>query len=186
MPKHNRNKSLKGGSIQAPSCSNQFDVSQYTKPCSSGSLSLPLDKSFQDSFPQSAGSKSKSGGGFTVSTTNIGNMPQIVGYDDCCPPVLLKNGGLVTSNNFQPLCGSQTGGKKKSHKSHKSHKSRKSRKSVRKTRKTRKTRKSVRKTKGRHHGGGVEGMHGVDGNFSPDMTTRDFSCKQPFWQPKCM
>lgn len=137
-------------------------------------------------------------GGFGYSwmpEENVGNRAGFKAYSDCCPPVF-TNKGSVWSNNFQPVCG-QAGGKprKQSKRSY--------RKSTKKSTRTRKShRKSYRKQSGGHKrkssskksrskryrkkGGGVKGMTNEDGNFSADMNTRTFGCRQPFWTPDCV
>jgi hypothetical protein len=184
MPrKHNKKSTQKKGG----GCPNQVDITRYTQACNS-SNQLPLDGIFAKHFAasQSGGKQHKKrsskrkrsskssksskrrrlrGGGYSIMPdTNIGNLPEVKGYSDCCPPVMTKS-GAVWSNNFQPLCG-QTGGKHK-----KRTKSSKSKKLKRRRRKQK--------------AGGIKGMSGVDGNFSPDMSTRQFGCRQPFWKPDC-
>lgn len=192
-----------GGVIQAPSCAKQVDISRYTRACSSGNQ-LPLDGLFAKHFAtsQSGGKHHKSkrhhkhkksskrksvskrksskrkrtirkkktisGGGFSVlPDVNVGNRPEIRGYSDCCPPVFTKD-GIVQSTNHQPLCGQQGGSKNKKRKVSKSKKGKKGKKRYQKK------------------GGGVTGMSGANGNFSGDMTTRQFGCNQPFWKPNCV
>lgn len=202
MPRYSKNRISKrtkgGGIITTPVCAQQVDVARYIKPCGVQNV-LPLDNIFMKHFPQQGGKKhtskhknnkhknnkhNKSGGGFSIlPDVNIGNLPEIRGYNDCCPPVLLKN-GPVWSNNFQPLCG-QKGGNAKSGKKNK--RTKKNSQSGGKTHRN-KTSKKTHKNKNnrKHKGGGIQGMSSVNGNFSPDMTTREFGCKQPYWTPNCV
>lgn len=174
-------KNKKGGG-----CGPQLDISRYTKPCASGN-EMPLDNLFAKHFPQSAGGYS------ILPDVNIGNLPEVKGYSDCCPPVYTKN-GPVWSNNFQPVCG-QKGGNKKKRSTKRQSKSKvkhsklkgKSKKSKRhSSKKSRKTKRKHTKTNRKHKGGSVKGMSGVDSNFSTTMTDRTFGCKQPFWKPGCV
>ena len=117
--KKRNNKSLRknkkgGGIIGTPTCAQQVDITRYTRPCATQN-ELPLDNIFMKHFPQQGGKSKRtkqSAGGFSIlPDTNVGNLPEIRGYSDCCPPVYTKN-GPVWSNNFQPVCG-QSGGKQK-------------------------------------------------------------------------
>ena len=178
-----------GGIIQAPTCAQQVDVSRYTRPCASGN-ELPLDNIFMKHFTGgglfkrrkhknksgglkkkgskkkarkgNAKSKQQKGSGFSIlPDANIGNLAEVRGYSDCCPPVFLKD-GATWSNNFQSVCG-QSGGKGKRRKS--------------------KRRNSKRRNNKKHRGGG-SGC--VNSNFSADMMTREFGCRQPDWGPNCV
>jgi hypothetical protein len=181
-------KNKKGGGYQKmPTCGPQLDINRYTKPCASGN-EMPLDNLFAKYFPQSAGGYS------ILPDVNIGNLPEVRGYSDCCPPVYTKN-GPVWSNNFQPICGQQGGNterKRQPTKKSKTTKHTKSKHTLHKPRKTKRhsSKKSKttkrRRTNRKHKGGGVKGMSGVNGNFSPVMTDRTFGCKQPYWEPGCV
>ncbi len=123
------------------------------------------------------------GSGYTIDLAEqIEKIPAIQRYDSNAPPVLL-NGNLYLANSCESQCGggekislykvkkmtakkSMTKSKGKNHPRKKSgHK-----KSSKKTKKQHRTQR-------KHMGGG----EGEDGNFSPDMLTRDFSGKQPDW-----
>jgi hypothetical protein len=147
---------------------------------------------------------SQKGKGYTIlPDVNIGNRPQVVGYPDWAPPVVTSK-GMLFSDNMKPMCGQQIGGKNK-----------KSKRSLRKMRKNRKQMKggskkrtlrrsnrskskrlskskrslkskSKRSTRRKQRGGVVKGMSGVDSNFSGDMSTREFGCRQPMWKPNCV
>lgn len=187
-----------GGLLSAPSCAQQVDISRYTRACGSDNQ-LPLDGLFQKHFPQSAG-------GFSIlPDTNIGNLAEVRGYSDCCPPVL-SQGGIISSTNFQPLCG---GGKKS--KCASNCKVVKTKRKTAKRKLTKKSRKSLKggKPKKHHKKSSIHKKHsgkkhsskgkkikgkknrkqsgGNDTNshFSGDMTTRQFDCVQPVWSPKC-
>ena len=126
-----------------------------------------------------------------VGEPNMGGLSEVVPYETCNAPV------------FPTQCRDLRGGKSKRKRRvskrkarRKSRKTRKSRKS-RKTRKSRKSRKTLtsrsrktltsrsRKMKG---GNSVDPykLSGLPSNFSPDMTTREFGCKTPYWTPKCV
>ena len=199
-----------GGIIQAPTCAQQVDVTRYTRPCASGN-ELPLDNIFMKHFSGgglfkrkknksksgalkkkgskkkyrkgNAKSKQQKGSGFSIMPdTNIGNLAEVRGYSDCCPPVFTKN-GATWSNNFQPVCG-QSGGKtlfrKKSAKT----------KSYKKKSKSKRRRNKRKGTK--HRGGGCKPLPRqaaggcTNSNFSADMSTREFGCRQPDWGPNCV
>lgn len=166
-----RKKYKGGGIIKTPTCAQQVDITKYTRACGSTNQ-LPLDGIFQKHFPQQGGStknrrknktrrkktkrKLQKGSGFSIlPDVNIGNLPEIKGYSDCCPPVFLKD-GPVWSNN-QSLCN-KGGGKKKQ-----------------------KVKRNIKKRKSRQSGGNMK-----NGNFSPDMSTREFNCRQPDWNPNCV
>jgi hypothetical protein len=188
MPRKSKrnSKNKKGGG-----CGPKLDITRYTKPCASGN-EMPLDNLFAKHFPQSAGGYS------ILPDVNIGNLPEVKGYSDCCPPVYTKN-GPVWSNNFQPVCGQQGGNKKKRSTKRQTKSKRRSKSKVRHTKpksKSHKSRKTKRhsskkprkrkRTNRKHKGGSVKGMSGVNSNFSSTMTDRTFGCKQPFWKPGCV
>lgn len=186
-----RNNKKGGGIIKAPTCAQQVDITRYTRPCSTQN-ELPLDNIFMKHFPQQGGkSKSKqSAGGFSIlPDTNIGNLPEIRGYSDCCPPVYTKN-GPVWSNNFQPVCGQKGGKTSRSSRSNrrlrKQRKIRTKRGGSRTLSKKSKKSRSKRRLRRKHRGGSMAGMDGANGNFSADMTTRQFGCRQPYWTPDCV
>lgn len=142
------------------------------------------------------------GGYFNDFTNTIGKVPAVQGYYNQAPPVIL-NGEVYLSNGCQSQCGagkiSSYNVKKMTHvksnklkvkakknslrksKSHSRSKSSSSRKSSRKS--------MVKKAKGKSHHRKhkypnpqqMGGEEGVQGNFSADMNTRDFSGRQPEW-----
>jgi hypothetical protein len=190
MPKKNKSnsKNKKGGGYQQmPTCGPQLDISRYTKPCASGN-NMALDNLFAKHFPQSAGGYS------ILPDVNIGNLPEVRGYSDCCPPVYTKD-GPVWSNNFQPICGQQGGNKKRKRQTTKKSKTTKHKRHTKSKHMSHKPKKhSSKKSKTtnnihtdiQHKGGSVKGMSDVDSNFSPVMTDRTFGCKQPYWKPECV
>jgi hypothetical protein len=155
----------------------------------------------------------QNGGGYFMDMTKIiDKQPAIQGYYDESPPVIL-NGQTFLSNNCQSQCG---GGKislykvkKMSQKSVRKIKSKKMSKKVSKMTKPRKGKKSkvvkgmkmgkkskkMMKSK-KLVGGGDEPVDvgsidsskivGQQGNFSPDMMTRDFTCNQLNVKPDCI
>ena len=158
---------------------------------------------------QGAGKKRKTninqhGKGFSVMPdVNIGNRAEIKGYPDWAPPIVMSK-GMVFSENLKPLCGQQIGGKNKKSKPNikkmrggncgaKHYKSQKrsmkpvkSSKSKRQS-KSKKQSKSKRQSKSKKQRGGVvSGMSGVNSNFSGNMSTREFGCRQPMWNPNCV
>lgn len=128
MPKSRNSKVLIGGGdiITQSSCGAQLDTSRYTAPCKANSPSLPLDPGFGGSNIISrhfGGGMSggdcntcgkMTGGGLTVAVDRpqIAGQSEIVAYSDHAPPVFLNN-ETVTSQDGQPLCGAQQGGKSK-------------------------------------------------------------------------
>ena len=119
-----------------------------------------------------------------VGENTIGGRSEVVPYSTCKSPV------------FNTSCRDLRGGnKRKSRLNKRSRKSGKSRRRTRRsrTRRSRKSRRSRSRTRRhkrhkRHRGGGVDpyNLSGLPSNFSPDMTTRQFGCKAPYWQPKCV
>lgn len=150
------------------------------------------------------------GKGFSVlPDVNIGNRAEIKGYQDWAPPVITTK-GMLFSDNLKPLCGQQIGGKNKKSKSNlkmmhnntKNHskskskrnsksnskrnsKSKSKRNSKSKSKKSLKSKKS-HQTHRKQRGGIIKGMSGVNSNFSGDMSTRTFGCRQPQWGTNCV
>lgn len=146
------------------------------------------------------------GSGLTLDLDNtIEKMPSYVRYDNEAPPVLL-NGKMMFSNCDINQCGgrkislykvkkmsNKKTGKKLMRKTKKSS----MRKNLRggKSKKRSDKKRQVRSSKQR---GGVApvdyspehmnmgGSVNEQSVFSPDMNTRDFSCHQPVWSPKCI
>lgn len=147
----------------------------------------------------------KSGGAYSVDVdTMIAGLPAYKSYEDCSPPVVL-NGKLVDKP-----CGTGcnlTGGKRKgsSKRSKKSKKlSKRNKKGKRKVGKSKRggslkksKRKSVksinkmrRKKKTQSAGGRLSPVdypfQGEENVMTPDMNKRQFGCRQPKWDPKCV
>ena len=115
------------------------------------------------------------GGGYSidVGAEQIAGQSPVVSYNDCAPPSVL-NHELVQSG-----CGSRCG----------TTLSGGSNKSKRRTNKKskRNNKKSKRRTNKKQKGGmGVYPLEGEKGNFSADMKTREFGCKQPNWGVNCI
>ena len=140
----------------------------------------------------------KKGGAYSVDVENmIAGRPTYKSYEDCAPPVVL--GGKLVDKPCGTGCN-LTGGKR----SKKSKKlSRRNRKRNRKTKRgggkshkksKRKSAKSVnkmrRKRKTQSAGGRLAPnkypFNGEDNVMTPDMTKREFGCRQPKWNPKCI
>jgi hypothetical protein len=94
----------------------------------------------------------------------IGGLPRVDKGDSCCHGAIL-GGKFVQGDSGRAISGNQVGA------------------GSRKTKKRRQTR--------RMRGGSSEPASFPDafvnenGNFSPDASDKDFSCRQPFWGPKC-
>jgi hypothetical protein len=94
----------------------------------------------------------------------IGGLPRVDKGDSCCHGAIL-GGKFVQGDSGRAICGNQIGA------------------GSRKTKKRRQSR--------RMRGGSSEPASFPDafvnenGNFSPDASDKDFSCRQPFWGPKC-
>lgn len=132
--------------------------------------------------------KNQKGKGYTIlPDSNIGNRAEVKGYPDWAPPVV-TNKGMMFSSNMKPLCGQQIGGKKSKHnvRKMKSKKSTHSKRKMNNKRKITKRRKTSNKKYKKQRGGVVKGMSDVNGNFSGDMSTRTFGCRQPMWNPNCV
>ncbi len=145
---------------------------------------------------------------FNVNNPNIGGLPEVSGYPDCCPPVFMDK---LMSNNTNEI--PQSGGKKK--------KSKKNKKSNYKTIYNPKTKRFVKlegkigqqiiknyvnklyqsmdcdcqigdfcafiKQKGGNNiGADINAYPGLNSNFSSNMMDRTFGCKQPTWEPSCI
>ena len=152
----------------------------------------------------------KKGGAYSVDVEHmIAGRPAYKGYEDCSPPVVI--GGKLTNKPCGSGCN-LTGGKRKKSASKKSKRSKKSKKLSRSNRKRngktknkrggakaqrksrRKSAKSVnkmrRKRKTQSAGGrqtpGEYPFEGKDNVMTHDMTKRQFGCRQPKWDPKCV
>jgi hypothetical protein len=120
------------------------------------------------------------GSGYTIDFNTIDKVPTYIRYDDQAPPVLL-NGKMHFSNCDINQCG---GGKISLYKvkqmTHRKSKSRRlNKKGGRKTHSKRR----VHRSKKRVHRGGDSAPASF---YSNDMSTRNFECKQPVWDPKCI
>jgi hypothetical protein len=195
---------LRGGGCSAPDV-----VSHYISPPHSNIPVgyQGMDNIFQRVFytPGAAETNliTQNGGGyFNDFTDTIGKVPAVQGYNDQAPPVIL-NGEVYLSNGCQSQCGAgkissynlynvkkmtqvksnklKPKVKKSTHRKSKSH-SRSHSSSKKSSRKS-----IVKKKKGKSHQKKhkflqqMGGEEGVPGNFSNDMSTRDFSGKQPEW-----
>jgi hypothetical protein len=148
----------------------------------------------------------KKGGAYSVDVENmISGLPTYKSYEDCSPPVVL--GGKLVDKPCGTGCN-LTGGKRKSG----GKRSKKSKKLSRRNRKRngrtknkrggakgqrksrRKSAKSVnkirRKRKTQSAGGRLAPnkypFKGEDNVMTPDMSKRQFGCRQPKWSPKCI
>ena len=122
------------------------------------------------------------GSGYTIDFNTIEKSPTYIRYDDQAPPVLL-NGQMHFSNCDVNQCG----GRKISlykvkQMTHRKSKSRRLHKKGKKSSHS-KRRMTHTKTKKRVHRGGNTAP---DSFYSSDMNTRNFECKLPMWDPKCI
>ena len=193
---------LRGGGCSAPDV-----VSHYISPPHSN---IPagyegIDNIFQRVFytPGAAETNliTQNGGGYFNDFTNtIGKVSAVQGYYNQAPPVIL-NGQVYLSNGCQSQCGagkiSSYNVKKMTHVKSNKLKVKAKKNSLRKSKSYSRTRCSrsrkssrksmVKKAKGKSHHRKhrypqqMGGDEGVQGNFSADMNTRDFSGRQPEW-----
>ncbi len=173
---------LKGGSCAAPDV-----VSHYISPPHSN---IPagyggVESIFRRVFYSPGPAATQSAGGFMVDPAlTIGKVPVIHPYAPRAEPVIL-NGEVHLS--CQSQCGagkissSKVKGNKMTQRKTKHTKVSKKKLSARKGKKSQRRHRSRNaRSKKQHQRGGKEGE---PGNFSPDMMTRDFSGKQPDWNP---
>ena len=151
------------------------------------------------------------GGGYSMNVNDaFNNQPVVTSYPDCCPPAIV-DGQLVQSDGDSPVCAPNLyGGSKKRSPRKTGKKTRRSKKSKKKTRggkrkssKRKRTRSKKTKRKSRKSSkksskkrkitqlGGMDAEYpssvsGSEGNFSADMTTRQFGCSQPNWEANCV
>ena len=142
----------------------------------------------------------KKGGAYSVDVENmIAGRPTFKSYEDCAPPVVL--GGKLVDKPCGTGCN-LTGGKRSRNSKKLSRRNRKRNgktkhkrsgtKTQRKSR--RKSAKSVnkmrRKRKTQSAGGRLAPnkypFKGEDNVMTHDMTKREFGCRQPKWNPKCV
>lgn len=142
----------------------------------------------------------KKGGAYSIDVENmIAGRATVKGYEDCSPPV------VVGSKLVNKHCGTGcnlTGGKRKSKKKSRNHnKKRKNNKTKNKKgghrvkkskRKSIRSVQNIRKHKKRTQSAGGRlapnkyPFKGEDNVMTPDMKNREFGCRQPKWNPKCV
>ncbi len=175
---------LKGGGCDAPDV-----VSHYISPPNSN---IPagyggVESIFRRVFYSPGPAATQSAGGFMVDPAEtIGKVPVVHPYGPRAEPVIL-NGEVFLSNGCQSQCGAgkissnKVKGNKMTQRKTKHTKVSKKKLSARKGKKSQRRHRSRNiRSKRQHQRGGKEGE---PGNFSPDMMTRDFSGKQPEWNP---
>ena len=116
--------------------------------------------------------KQRGGSGYflNVESQRIGGLPEVTGYNS--QPELV-NGKLVKSTLNDELCG---GGKKRVNNLRSNNTGKRTKRVQRRNaRKQRKGRIVYRKV-----GGSKESV------YTDDMTQREFGCRQPNWEPKCI
>ena len=142
----------------------------------------------------------KKGGAYSVDVENmIAGRPVYKSYEDCSPPVVL--GGKLVDKPCGTGCN-LTGGKRSKKSKKLSRRNRKrngktknkrggakiQRKSKRKSAKS--VNKMRRKRKTQSAGGRLAPnkypFEGEDNVMTPDMSKRQFGCRQPKWNPKCV
>jgi hypothetical protein len=173
---------LKGGGCDAPDV-----VSHYISPPNSN---IPagyggVESIFRRVFYSPGPAATQSAGGFMVDPAiTIGKVPVVHPYAPRAEPVIL-NGEVHLS--CQSQCGSgkissnKVKGNKMTQRKSKHTTVSKKKLSARKGKKSqRRHRSRTSRSKKQNQRGGKEGE---PGNFSPDMMTRDFSGKQPEWNP---
>ena len=123
-------------------------------------------------FGGSRSRKQRGGSGYflNVESERIGGLPEVTGYNS--QPELV-NGKLVKSTLNDELCG---GGKKRVNNLRSNNTGKRTKRVQRRNaRKQRKGRIVYRKV-----GGSKESV------YTDDMTQREFGCRQPNWEPKCI
>lgn len=151
-----------------------------------------------------------------VGTNNIGGRAEVVPYSTCNSPVFNtscrdlrggkkhRSGSKNKRSRTRNRRRSRTRRKRSHSRSRNRNRIRRSKsrsrnrrrikrsgsrsKSRSRSRSNRKSRSNNRRHKNRRGGGGIDpyNLSGLPSNFSPDMTTRQFGCKAPYWQPKCV
>lgn len=94
----------------------------------------------------------------------IGGLPRVDKGDSCCHGAVL-GGKFVQGNGGRAICGNQIGagaGAKKT-----------------------KKRSQKKQRGGSEPAAFPDAFANENGNFSPDASDKDFSCRQPFWGSKC-
>jgi hypothetical protein len=151
--------------------------------------------------------QSGGGSGLTLDLENtIEKSPSYVRYDNEAPPVLL-NGKMMFSNCDINQCGGRKISlykvKKMSNKKpgkklmHKTKKSSMRKHNLRGGKSKRRSDKKRHAKRSKQRGGvapvnyssefmNMGGSVNEESVFSPDMNTREFSCNQPVWSPKCI
>jgi hypothetical protein len=122
------------------------------------------------------GGRESNGYYLAVGENSIGGRAEVISYDTCNTP------------KFPVNCRGLRGGKI----SKRRPKRRTKRRTKRRPRrinaiKKRRTKKRTRSRSRRRMRGGNDPYkyRGLPGNFSPDMSTRQFGCRAPYWLPKC-
>lgn len=109
--------------------------------------------------------KKKQAGGtyFSINPEEmIGGLPRVDKGDSCCHGAVL-GGKFVQGDSGRAICGNQIGaGAKKT-----------------------KKRSQKKQRGGSEPASFPDAFANENGNFSPDASDKDFSCRQPFWGPKC-
>ena len=163
---------------------------RHPSSCGCSSKTVDFDTYLQEVGKQlGAGTGNQSGGGVsTLVGQNIGGMPVYKGYSDCCPPSLVGNKLLFSGTPGRATCGSGLiggGGKKRNSKKHKKQKRSKSVKN-------RNSKRNKRNSKRRQHGGHYSrskpapfpsSFETPESDFG-DVNQKDFTQKQPFFDPK--
>ena len=129
-------------------------------------------RSRQQRSRQQRSRKQRGGSGYflKVEGDRVGGLPEVTGYNS--QPELV-NGKMVKSALDERLCG---GGKRRVNNLRSNNTGKRTKRiSRRNNRKARRGRIVYRKV-----GGSKEGV------FTADMTQRDFGCRQPTWEPKCI
>ena len=94
----------------------------------------------------------------------IGGLPRVDKGDSCCHGAVL-GGKFVQGDSGRAICGNQIGAGARAGK---------------------KTKKRSRKQRGGSEPASFpDAFANENGNFSPDASDKDFSCRQPFWGAKC-
>jgi hypothetical protein len=121
--------------------------------------------------------KKKQAGGtyFSINPEEmIGGLPRVDKGDSCCHGAVL-GGKFVQGDSGRAICGNQIGaGAKPAHPIHHGAGA------------SKKTKKRSRKQRGGSEPASFpDAFANENGNFSPDASDKDFSCRQPFWGAKC-
>ena len=161
---HNEEKKQTGGQCSAPSKPVTFDEYKASVKKYLGVLDQFGGKRGKRKLAKRSKTQKKRQAGGTYFSINpeemIGGLPRVDKGDSCCHGAVL-GGKFVQGDSGRAICGNQIGAGVK-------------------------TKKRSRKQRGGSEPAAFpDSFMNENGNFSPDASDKDFSCRQPFWGAKC-